>query len=53
MKMIVLLIITFSVSTLLQAQQLLTKDQQEVQQTVIKMFETLSIGLTQRFKENK
>ncbi len=42
MKTIVFLIITFSVSTLLQAQQLLTKEQQEIQQTVIKMFEALS-----------
>jgi ketosteroid isomerase-like protein len=37
-----LLIIAISVSTLLQAQQSLTKDQQEVQQTVNKLFEALS-----------
>lgn len=42
MKKIVLLIITISFSTLLQAQQLFTKHQQEVQQKVIKMFEALS-----------
>jgi len=41
-KKITLLIITISFSTLLQAQQVFTKDQQEVQQTVIKMFEALS-----------
>ena len=42
MKIIVLLVLTISFSTLLQAQQLYTKDQQEVQQTIIKMFEALS-----------
>ncbi len=42
MRKIVLLILLISVSTLLQAQQLFTKDQQEVQQTVVKMFEALS-----------
>ena len=42
MRKIVLLILTISISTLLQAQQLFTKDQQEVQQTVVKMFEALS-----------
>ncbi len=42
MKKILLLIITISLSTFLQAQQLLTKSQQQVQQAVIKMFEALS-----------
>ena len=42
MKKIIVLIITISLSTLLQAQKLFTKNQQEVQQTVIKMFEALS-----------
>ncbi len=42
MKKINLLIFTISLSTFVQAQQLLTKDQQEVQQTVIKLFEALS-----------
>lgn len=37
-----LLIIAISFSTLLQAQQSLTKDQQEIQQTVINFFESLS-----------
>ncbi|CAN5727993.1 hypothetical protein BH10BAC2_BH10BAC2_15630 [soil metagenome] len=37
-----LLIIAIFLSTFLQAQQLFTKDQQEVQQTVIKMFDALS-----------
>ena len=41
-KKITLLIITITLSPFLQAQQLLTKDQQEVQQTVIKLFEALS-----------
>ena len=42
MKKIVLLIITISLSSLLQAQKPLTKDQKEVQQTVIKFFDALS-----------
>jgi ketosteroid isomerase-like protein len=42
LKKINLLIITISLTTFLQAQQLLTKDQQEVQQTVIKLFDALS-----------
>ena len=42
MKKIVLLIIAISLSSFLQAQQLWSKDQQEVQQTVVKMFEALS-----------
>ena len=42
LKKIILLIITISLSTFLQAQQLLTKDQQQVQQAVGKMFEALS-----------
>ncbi|MEO7211032.1 MAG: nuclear transport factor 2 family protein [Chitinophagaceae bacterium] len=42
LKKIILLIIAFSVSTFLQAQQELTKDQQQVQQAVVKMFEALS-----------
>ena len=42
LKKIVLLIITISLSSFLQAQQLFTKDQQEVQQAVVKMFEALS-----------
>jgi hypothetical protein len=37
-----LLMITMSLSPLLQAQQLWTKDQQQVQQAVVKMFEALS-----------
>jgi ketosteroid isomerase-like protein len=42
LKKIILLIIAISVSTFLQAQQELTKDQQQVQQAVVKMFEALS-----------
>ena len=42
LKKATLLIFTISLSTFLQAQQLFTKDQQEVQQTVIKLFEALS-----------
>ena len=42
MKKIILLIITIFLSTSLQAQQLFTKDQQQVQQAVVKMFEALS-----------
>ncbi len=42
LKKITLLIITISLSTLLQAQQLFTKDQQKVQKAVVKMFEALS-----------
>jgi ketosteroid isomerase-like protein len=42
MKTIVLSIIAISFSALLQAQHVLTKDQQEVQQAVVKMFEALS-----------
>ena len=42
LKKLVLLIITISLSTFLQAQQLLTKDQHQVQQAVVKMFEALS-----------
>lgn len=42
MKIIKLLLIAFSFTGLLQAQQSLTKSQQEVQQTVIKMFDALS-----------
>lgn len=42
MKKIALPVIAICLSTFLQAQQLLTKDQQEVQQTVIKLFEALS-----------
>lgn len=42
LKKITLLIIAISLSTFLQAQQLLTKDQQEVRQTVINFFEALS-----------
>ncbi len=42
MKKIALLIILISVSILLQAQQLLTKDQQEVQKTIVELFEALS-----------
>jgi ketosteroid isomerase-like protein len=42
LKKIVLLIITFSLSTFFQAQQLFTKGQREVQQAVVKMFEALS-----------
>ena len=42
LKKAFLLLITASLATFLQAQQLLTKDQQEAQQTVVKMFEALS-----------
>lgn len=42
MKKISLLLITFSISSLLLAQKALTKRRQTVQQTVIKMFEALS-----------
>ena len=42
LKKIILLTITMYISTLLQAQQQLTKDQQEVQQTVINFFSALS-----------
>lgn len=42
LKKITFLIIFISLSTFLQAQKLLTKDQREVQQAVIKMFEDLS-----------
>jgi len=42
LKKIILLIITIFLSTSLQAQQLFTKDQQQVQQAVVKMFEALS-----------
>jgi hypothetical protein len=42
LKRISLLIIAMSLSTLLQAQQSLTKDRQAVQQTVINFFESLS-----------
>ncbi|MBL7738188.1 MAG: nuclear transport factor 2 family protein [Chitinophagaceae bacterium] len=42
MKKIALLITAVSFSTVLKAQQLFTKNQQEVQQTVVKMFEALS-----------
>lgn len=42
MKKIILLITAISLSIVLKAQQLFTKDQQEVQQTVVNMFEALS-----------
>lgn len=42
MKTISLLILVISLSRVVQAQQLLTKNQQDVQKTVIKFFETLS-----------
>ncbi|MBK8547782.1 MAG: nuclear transport factor 2 family protein [Saprospiraceae bacterium] len=42
MKKIALLMITMSLSPLLQAQQLWTKDQLQVQQAVVKIFEALS-----------
>ena len=42
MKRIIILILTIYFSTLLLAQQPLTKDQQEVNQTVINLFEALS-----------
>ena len=42
MTKIALLLITLLLSTFLKAQQLLSKDQQEVQQTVINFFEALS-----------
>jgi hypothetical protein len=42
LKRIILLIIIISLNPSLQAQQPLTKDQQQVQQTVVKLFEALS-----------
>jgi hypothetical protein len=42
MKKISLLLIAFSISTMLMAQEQLSTSQQEVQQTVIKMFDALS-----------
>lgn len=42
MKKLALLVIAMSLSTFLQAQQLWTKDQHQVQQAVVKMFEALS-----------
>ncbi len=42
MKKMSLFIILISVSTLLKAQQLMTKDQQRVQKTVVELFEALS-----------
>lgn len=42
MKKIIFLTVIISLTTILQAQQLLTKDQQQVQQAVVKMFEALS-----------
>ncbi len=42
MKKILLLVIAISLTKLLQAQHFFTKDQQEVQQVVVKMFEALS-----------
>ncbi len=42
LKKITLLLISLTLTTFLQAQQLLTKDQQKVRQTVIKFFESLS-----------
>jgi SnoaL-like domain len=42
MKKILLLFITFSISATLQAQQSFTTNQQDLQQTVIKMFDALS-----------
>lgn len=42
LKKTTVLAIAIYVSTLLQAQQLLTKDQRQVQQAVVKMFEALS-----------
>ena len=42
MKKIALLVIAMSLSPFLQAQHLWTKDQQQVQQAVVKMFEALS-----------
>ncbi len=43
MKKIALLFITVSFSTLLQAQQIFTKGQQEAQQTVVKLFQSLNL----------
>ena len=42
MKKISLLVITFSISAIMMAQEQLSTSQQEVQQTVIKMFDALS-----------
>ncbi len=42
MKKITLLLILLTTSTVIKAQQLLTKDQQVAQQTIVKMFDALS-----------
>ncbi len=42
LKKVTLIIIAISVSTFLQAQQLMKKEQQQVQKAVVKMFEALS-----------
>ena len=42
MKKIIFLTIAISVTAFLQAQQLFSKEQQEIQQTVVKMFQALS-----------
>ena len=52
MKKIIILILAIYTSTLLQAQQQLTKDQQEVHQTVINFFEALSNRDSVRLKDN-
>ncbi|WP_395050379.1 hypothetical protein [Flavobacterium sp.] len=50
MKKITLLIILLASSTMIKAQQIITKDQQKVQETVINMFEALSVRDSARLK---
>ncbi len=52
MKKITLLLVSFLFSTLLMAQQPLTNNQQEVQQTVIKFFDALSTRDSVNLKTN-
>ena len=52
LKKIIILILAIYISTLLHAQQQLTKDQQEVNQTVINFFEALSNRNSVSLKDN-
>ena len=52
LKKIIILILAIYISTFLHAQQQLTKDQQEVNQTVINFFEALSNRDSVRLKDN-
>ena len=52
LKKIIILILAIYISTLLHAQQQLTKDQQEVNQTVINFFEALSNRNSADLKDN-